>query len=203
MNNNILPSDEYTEYEGNLYVNPQKGLEESNAFIENLRNTQNAHNAEINAQTYNLGSAVPSNLGGLVGGEGYFTARYQTPQSVGLAANLRAAAQGQVMNEALKNEIAIQKQHYNKAYKNNLKKTSPTNNQPETVGKVEENSTDGGQSTYSGNISGVEGYYTTIGLDGRVHLVDMETGEETIIEPEEHTGGGDGYGWSGGANGGG
>lgn len=117
MNNNILPSDEFIEYEGQFYSNPQKGLEESNTFIDNLRNVQNANNAEINAQTRNLGTAVPSNLGGLVGGEGYWTSRYQTPQTNAVVANLRATAQAQALNEALSNNLAMYKQRYNNAYK--------------------------------------------------------------------------------------
>lgn len=113
----MLPNDEVINFEDTLYVNPQKSLDEQNAFIDALRSTQNQNNAEINTQTYNLGTAVPSNLGGLTGGEGYFTARYQAPQSTSLAANLRATAQAQALNDILSNELAMQKQRYNNAYK--------------------------------------------------------------------------------------
>lgn len=114
---NLLPENEIIEFENQQYLNPQVALDESTAFIDNLRNVQDRNNAEINAQTRNLGTAIPSNLGGLVGGEGYFTSRYQTPQSVSLATNLRAAAQAQALNDVLSNELAAQKQRYNNAYR--------------------------------------------------------------------------------------
>lgn len=144
MNNNLLPSDEFIEYEGQFYTNPQKGLDEQNSFIDNLRNIQNANNAEINAQTYNLGTAVPSNLGGLVGGEGYFTSRYQTPQTNAVAANLRAAAQAQALNEVLSNELAAQKKRYNDAYRAAQRRANtptPTNPENPADDSVEEEDT--------------------------------------------------------------
>lgn len=105
------------EQEDRRYINPQVGLDESNAFIESLRETQAQNTAGIQQDTYNLGTQVPSNLGGLVGGEGYFKARYQTPQTNALVADLRAAAQAQALNEAMSNELAQAKQRYNNAYK--------------------------------------------------------------------------------------
>lgn len=114
---NLLSENEIIEFENQQYLNPQVALDESTAFIDNLRNVQDRNNAEINAQTRNLGTEVPSNLGGLVGGEGYFTSRYQTPQSVSVAANLRATAQAQALNDVLQNELSAQKQRYNNAYK--------------------------------------------------------------------------------------
>jgi len=105
------------EQEDRRYINPQVGLDESNAFIESLRETQAQNTAGIQQDTYNLGTQVPSNLGGLVGGEGYFRARYQTPQTNALVADLRAAAQAQALNEAMSNELAQAKQRYNNAYK--------------------------------------------------------------------------------------
>lgn len=116
---NLLPENETIQFEDQLYVNPETSLNEQTAFIDNLRNVQNQNNAEIKLQTENLGTypSPQSTLGGLTGGEGYFTARYQTPQSVSLAANLRTAAQAQALNDVLQNEMAIAKQRYNNAYK--------------------------------------------------------------------------------------
>ena len=99
------------------YINPQVGLDESNAFIENLRNTQGQRTQEIAEDTYNLGTAVPSNLGGLGGAGTYFTSRYQTPQTNDAIANLRATAQAQALNDAMNNTLAQAKERYNKAYK--------------------------------------------------------------------------------------
>lgn len=99
------------------YINPQVALDESNAFIEALRNTQGQRTAEIAQDTYNLGTAVPSNLGGLGGSGSYFTSRYQTPQTNEIVANLKATAQAQALNDAMNNALAQAKQRYNNAYK--------------------------------------------------------------------------------------
>lgn len=99
------------------YINPQVSLDEQNAFINNLRSTQQARNEEIATDTYNLGTAVPSNLGGLGGSGSYFNTRYQTPQTNAVVADLRAAAQAQALNDVMNNELAQAQQRYNNAYK--------------------------------------------------------------------------------------
>lgn len=113
------------------YIKPQVALDESNAFIENLRNTQGQRTQEIAQDTYNLGTAVPSNLGGLGGSGSYFTSRYQTPQTNEVVANLRATAQAQALNDAMNNALAQAKQRYNNAYKAAQRRarssTGPTN----------------------------------------------------------------------------
>ena len=113
----MLNDNEYTEFEDRKYLNPQVALDESNTFIDNLRNTQQANNQQIQTQTYNLGTAVPSNLGGLTGAESYFTSRYQTPQSASAVANLRATAQAAALNQVLANEQEMWKKRYNDAYR--------------------------------------------------------------------------------------
>ena len=99
------------------YVNPQVSLNEQNAFIDNLRNTQGQDTAQIRQDTYNLGTAVPSNLGGLTGGSNYFKSRYQTPQTNSMVSDLRAAAQAQALSTLLSNEIGKAKKRYNDAYR--------------------------------------------------------------------------------------
>ena len=127
----ILNDSDFVEVEGRYYKNPQVALDESNKFIDNLRSTQQANNQQIQTDTYNLGTAVPSNLGGLTspvtdgnGGAGmsYFTSRYQTPQTSSAVANLRAAAQAQALNEVLANEQAIWKKRYQDAYRDYQRK---------------------------------------------------------------------------------
>lgn len=123
----ILDDNEFVEVDGRYYTNPQVSLDESNAFIDNLRSTQQANNQKIQTDTYNLGTAVPSNLGGLTspvgeGGAGdaglsYFTSRYQTPQTNAAVENLRAVAQASALNQALENEQEIWKKKYNDAYR--------------------------------------------------------------------------------------
>ena len=99
------------------YVKPEVSLNERNAFIDNLRNSQAQNAAQIRQDTYNLGMAVPSSLGGLGGGSRYFTARYQNPQMNSMIADLRAAAQSQALNDLLQNEIGKAKKRYNDAYR--------------------------------------------------------------------------------------
>lgn len=112
----LLNENEYITIDGRGYANPQVALDESNQFIENLRSTQQANNQQIQTDTYNLGTAVPSQLGGLTGGESYFTSRYQTPQTNATVANLRATAQAAALNQALENEQAKWKKRYQDAY---------------------------------------------------------------------------------------
>lgn len=99
------------------YVKPEVSLNERNAFIDNLRNSQAQNAAQIRQDTYNLGTAVPSSLGGLGGGSRYFAARYQNPQMNSMVADLRAASQSQALNDLLQNEISKAKKRYNDAYR--------------------------------------------------------------------------------------
>lgn len=122
----ILPENETTEFENRTYINPEVSLNEQMSFIDNLRANQGERNAEIAQQTYNLGTAVPSNLGGLTGGEGYWTSRYQTPQTVSAVAELRSAAQAQALNDVLSNEQDKWKKRYNDAYRNYQKRKNTT-----------------------------------------------------------------------------
>lgn len=116
--NEVMNLDDFSYVENDRrYVKPDIALNEQNAFIDNLRNTQAQDTAQIQQNTRNLGTAVPSNLGGLGGGSGYFKARYQTPQTNSMVADLRAAAQSQALNTVMNNEIAKAKKLYQDAYR--------------------------------------------------------------------------------------
>lgn len=106
-------------YEDNdrRYLKPEVSLNEQNAFIDNLRNLQQQDTAKIRQDTYNLGTAVPSNIGGLTGGSSYFTSRYQTPQTNSMVSDLRAAAQAQALSTLMSNEISKAQKRYNDAYR--------------------------------------------------------------------------------------
>lgn len=123
---NLLPENEYKEFEGRYYVNPNVALDEGNQFIENLRAVQGQQNQEIARQTHDLGTDISSNLGGLgantTNNLGYFTSRYQTPQTATAVADLRATAQAAALNEALANEQEMWKKRYNDAYRNYQRK---------------------------------------------------------------------------------
>lgn len=105
------------EENGRRYINPQVPLDEENAFIQNLRDTTQRDNQKIYRDTHNLGTDVPSNIGGLNGGEAYWNARYQTPQLNNTIASLRATAQAQALSQAMTNELNKAKKRYSDAYK--------------------------------------------------------------------------------------
>lgn len=152
----ILPENEATEFENRTYVNPQLVVDEGESFIDKLRSTQQANNQQIKTQTYNLGTAVPSNLGGLVGGEGYWTSRYQTPQTISLANDLRAANRAAALNQAMQNDIAAWKKRYadaKRAYE--LSQNGGNNNDDTTEGEVKYE--DNTQFEIEGEVPGIEG----------------------------------------------
>lgn len=129
---NLLPENETYEFENRTYINPNVSLDEQTSFIDKLRATQAQNNQEINTDTYNLGTAVPSNLGGLTGGEGYWTSRYQTPQTQALTENLRSVAQAKALEDALANEQAKWKKRYNDAYNAaKVRAANPSTNSPD------------------------------------------------------------------------
>lgn len=144
---NILPTEQFTEVEGRVYENPQTGIDESNRFIDRLRAIQSENTQKISQDTQNLGTSVPSQLGGLTGADSYFTSRYQTPQTNATVASLRATAQAAALNDVLENEQAMWKKRYNDAYRNyqkrqnNKSNTSTTTNTGGNDGGVSSNTT--------------------------------------------------------------
>lgn len=110
--------DDYSYAENNRrYIKPEVGLNESNAFIDNFRNIASETNEQNRQTTYNLGSALPSNLGGLSGSNSYFQSRYQTPQVDSMVSDLRATAQAQALQDAMNNELNKAKKLYTDAYR--------------------------------------------------------------------------------------
>lgn len=114
----------FSEFESRNYLDPTISRDEQISFIDNLRETQAKNTAQINADTYALGSQLPSNLGGLSGAEDTFVARYQTPQTNQTVANLRLAAQQSALNTALSNLQNAYKQRYNQAMLNYQKRAA-------------------------------------------------------------------------------
>lgn len=125
---NILPENETTTFEEKVYVNPQTSLDEQLSFIDNYRTAQATRNQQITNETHNLGTDIPSNLGGLTGGEGYWTSRYQVPQTNTMLNDLRATAQAQALNDMLANEQAMWKNRYQKAYRDYQKRAAAKGN---------------------------------------------------------------------------
>ena len=194
----LIPTNEYTEVDGRAYANPQVALDESNSFIDNLRATQGQQNQEITKQTQNLGTSVPTSLGGLTGAESYFTSRYQTPQTNAAVANLRATAQAAALNQALQNEQEIWKKKYSDAYRKYQKSAYDKANAPQnpsTTGSsnlgIDVNSGDSGEGGANENTTTTgPGYVTSVqgGLNiytdqngGRWTLRNLEGGDETLL----------------------
>lgn len=185
---NIIPTNEYTEFENRAYINPQVSLDESNAFIDNLRATQGKQNQEIISDTQMLGTDVPSNLGGLTGANSYFTSRYQTPQTNSAVANLRATAQAKALNDVLENEQAIWKKRYQDAYRAYQKRqydASKTQQNPyaSVPGDNPEKQTTTPEGSSETSVGDYQGTYTVIDAAGNLHVVDMNTGDEEVIAP--------------------
>ena len=127
--------DEFSyEDNGRRYIKPEIYVDEQNAFIDNLRQTQGERNAQIAKQTHNLGKDVTPNLGGLNGGEAYFNARYQTPQTNTTIADLRATAQAQALSTALNNELQKAQKRYNDAYRAAAARSNSNSNGNNTNG---------------------------------------------------------------------
>lgn len=109
---------EILEFEDRAYVRPTVPRDEQMEFIDNYRNVLQNNTQRINTQTHNLGTDVPSNLGGLTGAGPTFENRYVTPQANQVVADLRAKAQGEALNLALSNLKAQLNKRYKDAYRN-------------------------------------------------------------------------------------
>lgn len=204
-NINILPENEYTEIEGRRYLNPNLQVTQTDDFINNLRTTQQANNQQIVTQTQDLGTEVPSNLGGLVGGEGYWTSRYQTPQANNAVQNLRTASLLAAMNQAGKNELAMWQKRQQDAYRAYQKRQNDkTNQNPNTTNGssnlgVDVNSGDSGEgganenttTTGPGYVTSVQGglnIYTDQG-GGKWTLRNLQGGDEVLLGGLTNVGG--------------
>ena len=125
-----MDSNETYEFENRRYVSPTISSGEQEAFVDTFRNIQQQNAQQISEDTYNLGTQVPSNLGGLGGGEAYFSSRYQTPQVNEVVDTLKSAAQAQVLNDIMKNYQAQLKERYNPAYRRYQKRQRKKQNTP-------------------------------------------------------------------------
>lgn len=135
-----MDNDTVFEEESRFYIDPQTSLDEQTEFINTLRNIQAQNTAEINQNTYNLGSPVTSNIGGLTGSEGLWQAQYQTPQTQATVAGLKAAMQQQALNTELQNQHNFWKNRHNQAQRRYNRAAStypsttpqnPSTNQPD------------------------------------------------------------------------
>lgn len=188
MATQILPESETTEFEDRVYTDPNLIVGQTDEFIENYRNTQQQNTNQINQQTQALGTAVPSNLGGLAGGTGYWTSRYQTPQTNTALQDLRTAAQATALNEALANEKAMWQKRYNDAYRayqkrawdNSKASTNSTSGSDDDNDDIETVASDDASTIEIDPLTSREGYYSVVDpYTGIVTDVNMATGENS------------------------
>ena len=146
--NEIMNENEYLKVNDRYYVNPQLSVDESEQFLEKLKTAQAEGNARIAQETHNLGTDVPSSMGGLSGSGGVWQQRYQNPQVNSMVADLKATAQAQALNETLSNLMSQKQQEYKNAYRAAYKKKESsqggtgTNKDTGTSGNItQENST--------------------------------------------------------------
>lgn len=134
---------ETLDFEDRKYVNPQRSLDEQNSFITKLRSLEQNNLQKIATDTHNLGTDVPSNLGGLsgigtpnsigisgadTGSAGIWRNRYERPQVNALVGDLKATAQAQALNDSLNNLLSQYKNRYNQAYRKAAKSSGNNNN---------------------------------------------------------------------------
>ena len=166
-----MDTSEFYEYEDRAYVNPTLSSGEQEQFIDNLRNVQAQNNAQIAEQTYNLGTAVPSNIGGLGGGESYFTSRYQTPQVGEMVETLKTAAQAQALNDVMTNYKNQLQNKYKQAYRAYSKRNSGGTGG--TGGTGDDGSTDGNVNVHTDDTE-----YTSdaekLALEAEKHRIEQE-----------------------------
>lgn len=124
---------EFYDFEDRKYMEPTVSRDEQLGFIDRLREIENKDLQKIATDTHNLGSDLPSNLGGLsaigkpnsigvsgadTGSAGIWRNRFERPQTNALVSGLRSAAQASALNTALNNMLNQYKHRYNEAYRN-------------------------------------------------------------------------------------
>ena len=111
-------------FEDRTYLDPTVSRDEHLGFIDRLREIENKDLQKIATDTHNLGSDLPSNLGGLsglnpnTGSAGIWKNRFERPQTNALVSGLKASAQAAALNTALNNIFNQYKHRYNEAYRN-------------------------------------------------------------------------------------
>lgn len=199
-----MNTDEFYNFEDQVYVNPTLSSGEQMAFIDKFRDIQNQNNQQIATDTYNLGKALPSNLGGLGGGESYFNARYQTDQVDDMVANLKTAAQAQEFNDVMSNYQKQLKRRYTKAHQAyNRRHANNPNSNDATKGGIEHDYTDDETVTLQGALSAgttpeLEGEYgrvTTVAedLNGQYYSRRDDNGNIIYTNMPGYKKGDDGY----------
>lgn len=184
-------NDETFNFEERIYTNPTTSRDEQLEFLDTLRETQGRNTAQIQADTYALGTQLPTQLGGLSGAEQTFQARYQTPQTQQTVADLRTAAQQSALNQALSNLQSAYKKRYNDAMLNYQKRAAASNynnnNNDKYAGEVNVLNPEIKGDASSGVVASQIPNSTTSVIDGETLIQDSTTGETLgTSKPENH-----------------
>lgn len=121
-------NNETYEFEDRKYVNPTVSRDEQLAFVDNLRNTHNAEMQKIVQDTHNLGTDVPSNLGGLNGATGVWGQQYVEPRVNSMISGLKATARAEALSEVLSNYQNQMQKRYKDAYRAAQKRENDKSN---------------------------------------------------------------------------
>lgn len=182
-------------FEDRQYIDPTVSRDEQLGFIDRLREIENKDLRKIATDTHNLGTDVPSNLGGLsgtgtpnnlgisgadTGSAGIWRNRYERPQVNALVSDLKATAQASALNTALNNMLNQYKNKYNQAARaaaksggNGNGNDSPYNeNQGDPYSKI----------LNTGAVNGDLGSYIVKDKDGTIKsAIDVITGSDGKI----------------------
>ena len=185
-----MNENEYLTVNDRYYVNPQLSVDESEQFLETLRNAQKQGNAQIAQETHALGTDVPSSMGGLSGSGGIWEQRYQNPRVDSAVAKLRASMQADALSKTMGNILSQKQQEYKDAYRKAYKKKENSNNPSGTNpdGEGEDPEFKSNDSTVkTTGMTGRAGYYTIPDMaTGEIIDIDMETGKKTTRGKESY-----------------
>lgn len=161
-----MNENEYLTVNDRYYVNPQLSVDESEQFLETLRNAQKQGNAQIAQETHALGTDVPSSMGGLSGSGGIWEQRYQNPKVDSAVAKLRSVYQAQALNDTMSNLLSQKQQEYKdayrRAYKNKENGNNPGGDNPKGEVETKTPETD---FEISGVTPGVDDMFTVANID--------------------------------------
>lgn len=175
-------------------MEPTVSRDEQLGFIDRLREIENKDLQKIATDTHNLGSDLPSNLGGLsaigrpnsigvsgadTGSAGIWRNRYERPQTNALVSDLKATAQASALETALNNMLNQYKNRYNQA----ARKAANAGGTTESDDPYNINAGDPySQALNSGLANGQKGSYLVKDANGNIKsVIDVITDDNNKI----------------------
>lgn len=192
-----MNNDETITFEDRLFINPEVSMAEQEEFMEKFRNVQAQNQGQINQDTYNLGTPVSSNLGGLTGAEGRWNTQYQRPQVNEAVENLRQVNMAQAVSTAMQNQqnamgnrLEQAKRAYYRAQQeasardraNANGNNNPSNPLDNPTDNVKEKNPDASGDIESPSVSNSTPGTTVINIDGVDQITSNATGKPVGLE---------------------